>query len=52
MNQHKKTFYRIQAENIITKMKPRGMEGYYCDTIDEAKKKVLELLGSGAKSVG
>ena len=52
MNVHKKAFYKIQAEGIITKMKARGMEGYYCDNIDDAKKKVLELIGDGNKSVG
>ena len=52
MNVHKKAFYKMQAEGIITKMKARGMEGYYCDNIDDAKKKVLELIGDGNKSVG
>lgn len=52
MNAHKKAFYKMQAEGIITKMKARGMEGYYCDNIDDAKKKVLELIGDGNKSVG
>lgn len=52
MNVHKKTFYKIQAEGIITKMKARGMEAFYCDNIDDAKKKVLELMGDAGKSVG
>ena len=52
MNVHKKTFYKIQAEGIITKMKARGMEAFYCDNIDDAKKKVLELIGDAGKSVG
>ncbi|MCQ2249094.1 MAG: lactate utilization protein [Treponema sp.] len=52
MNPHKKTFYKIQAEGIIAKMKARQMDAYYCDNIDEAKKKVLELIGEPGKSVG
>ncbi len=52
MNQNKKIFYRNQAESIIAKMKLRGMEGFYCDNIEEAKDKVLELIGDGRKSVG
>lgn len=52
MNPHKKTFYKIQAEGIIAKMKARQMEAYYCDSIDDAKKKVIELIGEPGKSVG
>lgn len=52
MNAHKKTFYKNQAESIISKMKGRGMDAFYCDNIDEAKKKVLELIGKEKKSVG
>ena len=52
MNPHKKTFYKIQAEGIIAKMKARQMDAYYCDNIDEAKKKVLELIGEPGKFVG
>lgn len=52
MNVHKKTFYKIQAEGIIAKMKARGMEAFYCDNIEDGKKKVLELIGGAGKSVG
>lgn len=52
MNEHKKTMYGIQAAAIITKMKARGMDACYCDNIDDAKKKVLELIGDGNKNVG
>ncbi|MCQ2241508.1 lactate utilization protein [Treponema sp.] len=52
MNVHKKTFYKIQAESIIAKMKARGMEAFYCDNIEDGKKKVLELIGNAGKSVG
>ncbi|MBQ0039078.1 MAG: lactate utilization protein [Treponema sp.] len=52
MNPHKKTFYKIQAESIITRMKARGMNAFYFDDISEAKKKVLELIGEKGKSVG
>ena len=52
MNAHKKTFYKNQAESIISKMKGRGMDAFYCDNIADAKNKVLELIGTGKKSVG
>lgn len=52
MNPHKKTFYKNQAETVIRKMKARGMEGFYCDNIEEARNKILELIGTGTKTVG
>lgn len=52
MNAHKKIFYKNQAESIISKMKVRGMDAFYCDNIADAKNKVLELIGTGKKSVG
>jgi len=47
----KKEFYKNQAETIIKKMKLRKMDAYYCETVDDAKAKVIELLGSGNKKV-
>ena len=52
MNEHKKTFYRNQAETIIKKLHTRKMEGYYCEDRESAVSKVLELIGEGAKTVG
>lgn len=52
MNQHKKIFYANQAESIIHKLKARKMEGHYCETLEDAKKKVVELIGEPGKSVG
>lgn len=52
MNIHKKTFYENQAKTIIAKLKARKMEGYYCDNMEEAKEKVLELMGDAGKKVG
>lgn len=52
MNIHKKTFYENQAKTIIAKLKTRKMEGYYCDNMEEAKEKVLELMGDAGKKVG
>lgn len=52
MNPHKKTFYRNQAAKIIDKLKLRSMEGFYCDNIEEAKAKILELIGTSPKTVG
>ncbi len=49
---NKKIFYKNQAEGIIKKLKVRKMEGYYAETMDEACEKVLELIGSPAKSIG
>ena len=49
---NKKKFYKNQAESIIKKLGLRKMEGYYADSMEEACKKVLELIGSGKKSVG
>lgn len=52
MNQNKKTFYKNQAQSIINKLMARKMEGYYCDTMEDAKKKVLELIGEPGKNIG
>lgn len=46
-----KTFYKNQAETIIKKLNMRKMEGYYCENVEEAKAKLVELLGEGKKSV-
>lgn len=48
----KKQFYRNQAQSIIKKLELRKMEGYYCETKEEAKEKFLELVGSDKKSIG
>lgn len=52
MNQNKKIFYKNQAQSIINKLTGRKMEGFYCDTMEDAKKKVLELIGEPGKSIG
>ena len=51
MNQAKQKFYENQAASIIKKLQARKMEGFYCQDIQSAKAKVLELIGEGAKSV-
>ena len=51
MNQSKQTFYKNQAETIIKNLQARHMEGYYCENVEEAGKKLIELLGSAKKSV-
>lgn len=51
MNESKKQFYRNQAETIIKKMQLRGMDAYFCEDVAEAKKKLVELLGSAPKTV-
>lgn len=52
MNQSKKEFYAKQAATIIEKMKMRHMDGYYCENVEEAKKKLVELMGDSSKSIG
>lgn len=44
----KETFYENQAKTIIENLKKRQMEGFYCSTKEDAKKKVLELIPSGS----
>ncbi len=51
MDQNKKLFFRNQAASIIKKMELRNMQGFYCDTMEEAMDKTLELIGNGKKSV-
>ena len=46
-----KTFYKNQAESIIKKLNMRKMDGYYCNNVEEARAKLVELLGQGKKSV-
>lgn len=48
----KETFYENQAASIIKKLNMRKMEGYYCKNVEEAKAKMLELIGKDKKSVG
>lgn len=47
----KETFFENQAATIIKKLNLRKMEGYYCKNVEEAKAKMLELIGSSSKSV-
>ena len=51
MDESKKAFYKNQATSIINKMKARKMEGYYCENVEEAKKKLLEILGDKPKTI-
>ena len=50
-DKNKKIFYANQAEGIIKKLKLRKMEGFYVDTMEDAYKKVLELIGTSSKTV-
>lgn len=47
----KETFFENQAATIIKKLNLRKIEGYYCKNVEEAKAKMLELIGSVSKSV-
>ena len=44
----KKDYYRINAHKIIAAFEKRNMEGYYCETKEEAVKKALELMEKGS----
>lgn len=48
----KKLFYENQAKSIIQKLNLRKMDGYYCENTEEARKKILDLLGEPGKAVG
>lgn len=41
---HKDTFYLNQATTIIKKLNQRHMEGYFCESAQEAKLKALSLI--------
>lgn len=47
----KQQYYENAAETIIKNLKRRRMEGYYCETKEEAVKKALELMPEGS-SIG
>ena len=47
----KEIFYENQATSIIKKLNSRKMEGYYCPDVESAKKKMVELVGEGKKSI-
>ncbi|MCQ2592662.1 MAG: lactate utilization protein [Treponema sp.] len=51
MGTPRQTFYANQAASIIKKLEARKMKGYYCENVQEAKKKILELLGENAKNI-
>lgn len=51
MNKSKAIFYENQANSIINKLKARSMEGYFCTDVDAAKKKIVELIGDGGKTI-
>ena len=46
----KKKAYENQAQGIINKLAARKMEGYYCQNVEEAKAKLVELIGKDGKS--
>lgn len=44
-------YYENQAATIIKKLNARQMEGYYCENVEAAKAKLVELIGDGKKTV-
>lgn len=39
-----KESYKVKSETILKNLHKRNMEGYYCDTAEEAKEKVMSLI--------
>ena len=39
---------KINAERIIKNLEKRSMQGFYCETKEEALEKALEIIGSGS----
>lgn len=46
MGNPKSEFNKIQAESIIKKLSLRKMEGFHCENVEEAKKKLLKIVDS------
>lgn len=42
----KKTYYETKAKALINVLKNHNFDPYYCDCIDDAKKLIINLLGS------
>lgn len=51
MNPNKKKAYENAANTIIKNLSKRQIEGYYCDSKEDALKKALELMPEGS-SIG
>ena len=47
MSTPKQQYYENLADSLIDKFNLRGIEGYDCETKEEAKNKVLELMSEG-----
>lgn len=45
----KKKAYEKQARTIIQSLKKRNMEGFYCDTKEEAKELVMQIMENSGK---
>ena len=48
---NKNEYYSKIAQTIIARLKSRQIQGYYCDSKEDARKKALELITEG-NSVG
>lgn len=44
----KKDTYTLEAQTIIKNLAKRNMEGFYCDTKEEAVEKALEIMEEGS----
>lgn len=52
MAEPKKVFYEKQAATIIKNLAKRKMQGFYCDDVEAAKKKLVEILSEGVGANG
>ena len=47
MDDTKRTAYRTTAQTVIKNLKRRNMEGFYCETSEEAVKLVCDMIPAG-----
>ena len=48
MDDHKREYHRTLAQTLIKKFARRGMDAVYCETAEDAKNAVLELMPEGS----
>ena len=47
MNEHVKEANKKRIEAIIKNLETRNMSGYYCETAEDAKNKILSMISEG-----
>jgi len=48
MNNNVKESYKVKSATIIKNLQKRNMDGFYCETKEEAKEKVMSLINKDA----